>query len=311
MTGIELSFYRNKKVVVTGAFGFIGSHLLSGLKESGAEIIATGLVPVAGDFQSVRLDVRDADAVGKLIGDLKPDLIFNLAGKVGGDRSPSAYTDHIDISVSGALNLAKAALDNAVAGFVQIGSSEEYGGGPIPFQESQHAMPVSPYSASKLSATECLLAAWRSFQLPVVVVRPTVAYGPRQKPVMLVPHLFQKYLKGHEAVLTAGEQTRDFIYVDDVVAGLLAAGARPDLAGEIFNLCSAEEISVKDLAARIARFCNYEGELGLGRMPYRKPLIMRHVASPDKARKELGFTATVPIDAGLKQTLDWWTDGSP
>jgi UDP-glucose 4-epimerase len=303
------SSYRGKKVMVTGAFGFIGSHLVGRLIDDGAQVVATGPAGWPGgssDAEFLELDVREGEAVDRLIGKARPDVIFNLAGKVGGDRSSSAYFEHIDVTVTGSLNLANSALKHEVSSFVQMGSSEEYGEGPVPFKESQRAKPVSPYSACKVSATECLLAAWRSFGLPVVVVRPTVVYGPGQKPRMLVPHLFDRYLNGEVASLSPGDQTRDFLFVDDAVKGITAAGLRSDLAGQIFNLCSAEEISVKDLAAKVAALCQFEGELGLGRMDYREPTIMRHRACPEKARELLGFSAHVDMDRGLRETMVWW-----
>jgi len=306
--------YAGKTVLITGAGGFIGRHLAAALTGLGAHVHVTvhvtvhDTVPktVPGKSGPHQLDVSDLAAVRRLIDSQHFDLVFHLAAKAAGDRSKDQMVDQARITLGGTINLATALLDSPGTLLVHIGSSEEYGSGAVPFSESQQLAPVSPYSAAKAAASQFLTMARVSFGLDVIVARPSVVFGPGQKTGMVIPYLFDCYTKKSPAQISPGEQTRDFVYIDDCIDGLLKLGARPDLAGECFNLGSGVEVKLKDVAQEIARLSQYDGDLGLGSRPYRSSEVMHHRESVEKALNSFGWQARVPLKDGLAKTYGWW-----
>ncbi len=300
---------RGKTVLVTGAAGFIGSRLVSALSGTCRLVACARTAGQSGgenaDVRWVHLDVTDEEMFGSVMLDSKPDVVVHLAALPDATRSAAAVAEQARVTLGGTVNLVVAAARSTRPLVVHLGSSEEYGDGPVPFREEQPPVAISAYSAAKIAATQFLTAAFRSMDLPVIIVRPTVVYGPGQK-TMLIGQLFQNYLQGRVPALTAGEQTRDFVYVDDVVQAIVRCCHRPDLSGKIFNICSGTEQKVADLARQVARLCDYAGDLGLGRRPYRQPELMRHLASSERARLELGWQPAVTLEDGLRRTAAWW-----
>jgi nucleoside-diphosphate-sugar epimerase len=310
-------YYRGKNVLITGAGGFIGGHLSTYLAGLGA-IVDAAVHSGGGDRQKIdaaeirrlNLDVSDLSAIKELLGERRYDIIFNLAARPAGDRSQEQMTEQVRVTLGGTVNLATAVLTGAniqsAPLLVHLGSSEEYGAANTPFFENQALAPVSPYSAAKASASQFLLMAKTSFGLPAIVARPSVVFGPGQKSGMVIPYLFDCYSRKKAAEISPGEQTRDFLYIDDCVDGLARLGSRADLAGECFNLGCGEEVKLKDVAEEIARLCDYQGDLGLGSRPYRCPEVMRHRESVAKALDKLDWRAVVDLKDGLQRTHQWW-----
>lgn len=302
-----------KRVLVTGAGGFIGQHLVKRLSDGGARVCATTRSisdQSADDTGQVLwqcLDVTDKNRMIQLLSEFKPETVFNLAACAGGDRSAASITAQAESTLGGAINLSSAAIQCNAPLVVHIGTAEEYGSGPVPFDEEQATSAISTYSAAKISATQFLLSAWRSFGLPVIIARPTVVFGPGQRKLLL-PYLYESYLNKQSPVLTAGEQTRDFIYIDDLITALIRCMNHPELAGSIFNICSGREFKVKDAVAKVADLCGYQGELGLGKLNYRPQEVMRYVGSPAKALAKLGWKAETEFDKGLTLTHRWWVE---
>jgi len=315
------AYYAGRSVLITGAGGFIGRHLASALTSLGANVQVTVRDRESylqdrqqngqnGPQNITQLDVSDLSAVRAVINSRPFDLVFHLAAKAAGDRSKDQMVEQSKVTLGGTVNLATALLDSPGTLLVHIGSSEEYGSGTVPFDESQALSPVSPYSAAKAAASQFLSMARVSFGLDVIIARPSVVFGPGQKTGMVIPYLFDCYSKKVPAQISPGEQTRDFVYIDDCIEGLLKLGARADLAGECFNLGSGLEVKLKEVAAEIARLSQYDGELGLGSRPYRSSEVMQHKESVEKALKSFGWQARVPLKDGLAMTYDWWQSQS-
>ncbi|MBU6451734.1 MAG: NAD(P)-dependent oxidoreductase [Cyanobacteria bacterium REEB67] len=316
-------YYLGKNILITGAGGFIGGHLTAYLAGLGAAVDAT-VHTAAGDdkmltgakIRRLRLDVSDLGAIKDLLSERRYDLIFHLAARPAGDRGQEQMTEQARVTLGGTVNLATAVLaaissKQSAPLVVHLGSSEEYGAANTPFFENQALAPVSPYSAAKASASQFLLMARTSFGLPVIVARPSVVFGPGQKSGMVIPYLFDCYSRKKAAEISPGEQTRDFLYIDDCVDGLARLGSRAELAGECFNLGCGEEVKLKDVAEEIARLCGYEGDLGLGSRPYRCPEVMRHRQSVAKALDKLDWRAVVDLKEGLQRTHQWWQSRRP
>ncbi len=300
---------RQKRVLVVGGSGFIGAHLVSALAACGANVIAASrsarrMSAAVAEWEKV--DVADRGAVDLLIAKVRPEVVYNLAAHVGARRSFQDYFPHLETTFGGAVNLAYAVLRQSVPLMIQAGSSEEYGDEPVPFKEDQPLKPISPYSAAKAAATSVLLSGFRSFSLPVIIVRPTVVYGPGQDSAMFIPSLFRHYTTRSTPALSSGEQSRDFLYIDDLIRALIELCGRTDLCGCVFNLSSNREYKLKSVAEKVAAMCHYQGDLGLGRLPYRQPEVMRHRATFDRATEALGWRPEVSLKQGLGCTLDWW-----
>lgn len=310
--------YAGKCVLVTGASGFVGRHLVDRLGRLKARVVASsrsgdaGKPPgaVQGNITQTRLDVTDRQAVDTLVKDIRPDVIFHLAALISSDRGPASLIPESNLTLGGTLNVAAASILYRVPFLVHLGSSEEYGDGSVPFDEAQPGQPLSPYSAAKAAAGLYLSMCRRAYSLSFAIARPTVIYGPHQRKDSLISHLFESYLSGRPACLTHGEQTRDFIYIDDVVEALCLLGSRTDLAGQIVNVGSGREHRVKDVAAMVAELCRYQGELGLGSRPARHPEVLRHMANIQKAEKLLGWRPRIGLPEGLARTLAWATEPS-
>jgi UDP-glucose 4-epimerase len=303
-------------VLVTGAAGFIGRHLCSALLSQEATVIgclrpgSKFSSPQNKQFSVQEVDVSSRSEVMRLIRDTRPDVVFNLASSRGNAGGPEALSTHAASTFGGALNVALSVLESGTPLMVQIGSSEEYGDGSVPFREDQALRPVSPYSAAKAAASEFLDVAFTNFQLPVILVRPTVVYGPGQMNAMLIPQLFINYLSGRAPRLTPAEQTRDFIFVEDVVAALSKFGQRTDLAGEVFNIASGIEHKVHDVAQAVADICRYSGDLGIGQLPYRNPEVMHHCGSIEKTLAALNWQPETSLDEGLRRTYESFKPGT-
>jgi nucleoside-diphosphate-sugar epimerase len=308
--------YAGKEVLITGAGGFIGKHLAVKLSHLGAIVQITARDKAFFskdqiDLQNVsisQLDVSDPAAVQEAITSKHFDLVFHLAAKAAGNRSKDQMVEQARVTLGGTINLAQALIDSKGTLLVHIGSSEEYGAANTPFFENQALAPVSPYSAAKAAASQFLIMAQQCFGLQVIIARPSVVFGPGQKTGMVIPYLFDCYKKKQPANISPGEQTRDFVYIDDCVEGLLILGTRRDLSGECFNLGSGSAVKLKQVAEEIARLTGYDGDLGLGARPYRSPEVMQHKESVVKALDKLGWQAKISLVDGLQRTYKWWQD---
>lgn len=314
--------YRGKSVLLTGGAGFIGRKLTEHLQNLGAKVWVGCRSPVSrienekklppgSSVRILDLDLTYPEQVHAALEKAHPQVVFNLAARPAGDRSPSEMAAQVTSSVLGVAHLAEALLKTKNPFLVQLGSSEEYGRQQAPFHEELGAAPVSPYSAAKASCTLFLQMAQRAFGLPVVIARPSVVYGPGQGTGMVIPYLFECYINKKPAILTRGEQTRDFVFIDDCLAGLSLLGTRPELAGKIYNLGSGHSYPLASVAAQIARLCSYEGDLGLGKKPYRTADVMHHQEDCRKTEQELGWKALVSLEEGLRRTFDWWQTLAP
>jgi nucleoside-diphosphate-sugar epimerase len=253
----------------------------------------------------VHCDVEDQSQLAQCFAQAKPEVVFNLAAAPRENSLPGSAQQWA-VTATGAINLAYQCVRSQTALFMQMGSSEEYGNGEIPFLETQADKPISPYSVAKVSATRSLLISHDLFGLPVIIVRPTVVYGPGQTGEMLLPHMIRHYCAGERPALTPCAQQRDFVYIDDLISALLALGGRPELAGNIFNISQGESIELKKVAAMTANLCHYAGDLGIGERQYRLNEVMNHCADHGKISAMIGWQPTVDLEVGVTRMIDWW-----
>jgi NAD dependent epimerase/dehydratase len=310
----------SKNVLVTGAGGFIGSHLTEKLASSGHRVKAfvhynsrnswgwLDSSKYRDDIEIISGDIRDADIVRQVMRDVK--TVFHLAALIGipySYYSPEAY---VDTNIKGTLNILQAARDFDVKKVIITSTSEIYGTAQfIPITEHHPINPQSPYAASKSAADLLSLSFYRSFDLPVTIVRPFNTYGPRQSARAVIPTIISQILAGKKHIeLGDLSPTRDLTYVEDTVDGFIRAGKCPKAMGEIINLGNNSEISIGNLADIIAKYLgkNIKIESTQERKRPAKSEVERLIADNAKAKKILGWAPKYSIEKGLKETIGWF-----
>lgn len=305
----HLERLRGRRILVTGGTGFIGGHLVRRLDQAG--VAYTGVChrapPPGADGRWRAVDLADAAAVRELVDGTRPEVVFHLAGVRGAERS-LAFAERVlqgNLLASHHLLVALGRAEG-VQRLLLMGSSEEYGRqASLPCTEDMVEAPVSPYSASKAAVTRFALLYHRLFSVPVVVLRPFVVYGPGQGPGMMIPALMEALSRGVPFEMTEGGQTRDFVYVEDVVEALIAAAVVDGAVGQVLNVCSGQELRIRAVAEEAARVAGAaSGALRFGALPYRDNEIWRLVGSNEKARSILGWSPRMRLEAGLRRTWE-------
>lgn len=315
------------KVLVTGADGFIGSHLVEHLVREGRSVRALVLYnsfdswgwldhlpeAVKAAIEVVPGDVRDPDSVAKAVRGCEG--VAHLAALISIPYSYEAPESFVDTNLRGTLNVVRAARDLGAARVVQVSSSEVYGTAiRVPIAEDHPLRPQSPYAASKVGADQMALAFHRSFGVPVAVVRPFNTYGPRQSARAVIPTVITQLAAGAGKVrLGATHPTRDFSFVADTAAGLAAAMDAPAAVGEVVNLGSGFEVSIGEAAALIAATMGREIEIETDPARLRPPEseVERLLADTAKAERLLGFKPAFAgregLKRGLARTIEWFS----
>jgi len=319
---------RGKRLLVTGADGFIGSHLCEQLVLAGHDVRAFVLY---NSFNSWGwLDSLDEAVVEKLdvfCGDIRDphgvrtavagcDVIFHLAALIAIPYSYHSPDTYVDTNIRGTLNLLQAARDAGVERFVHTSTSEVYGTARfVPITEEHPLQGQSPYSATKIGADQLALSFFRSFDTPVTVLRPFNTYGPRQSARAVIPTVITQIARGARVIkLGALHPTRDFNYVQDTVSGFVAAAETDAALGEVVNVGSNFEISIGDLARLIAEVMGAEVSVELDEQRLRPPAseVDRLWADNSKARELLGwqpqFGGLDGFRRGLAETVAWFAD---
>lgn len=308
-------------VAVTGAGGFIGSHLCEALVRRGDRVLALVRYNGRGDagrLESVASDVREEIEI--VLGDVVDpyamrevlrgrETVFHLAALIAIPYSYRAPHSFFLTNTVGTVHVLQAALDEEVGRIVHVSTSEAYGTAQrIPIAEDHPLVAQSPYAASKIGADQAAESFRRSFGAPVVTVRPFNTYGPRQSARAIIPTIITQALTTGVIRLGALDPTRDLTFVTDTVAGLIAAARAPEVLGETINLGNSKEISIGELADRIVGLLDGEGvEARLdhdpGRLRPSDSEVRRLRADTTKARRLLGWQPEVALDDGLQATI--------
>lgn len=304
------------RVLVTGATGFIGSHLTRRLVALGAEVHA--LTSTVSSVYPVRLvdlrdritlhggNLNDAGAMDALVASARPRFVFHLGAYTHVGKSWARVDECIQTNVHGTVALLQALARTEYARFVYTSTSEVYGDIPVPFREDAAVDPLSPYSVSKYAGERFCRMLHRGNGWPIVVVRPFNAYGPAQTPDRVIPEIIVKALRKERLAMTQGRQTREFNYVEDLVDGFLRAATVPGVEGEVFNLGGGQELSMRDLAHTILDLMGHPVEAEIGALPDRPTEIWSMRSDPTKARQRLGLPEFRPLAEGLRPTIAWY-----
>ena len=309
-----------KPVLVTGAGGFIGSHLAAALVTAGSDVRALVHYNSRNDWgQLQRLPADVLDALDVRSGDIRDpfytcelvdgtDIVFHLAALIPIPYSYVAPSEFVDTNVKGTLNILEAVRSAGCERLVHTSTSETYGTAVYtPIDEDHPLQGQSPYAASKIGADKLAESYWRSFETPVVTVRPFNTYGPRQSARAFLPSVLVQALSGDIVRVGSLDPVRDMNYVSDTVRGFIAAGTARGVEGRTYNLGTGIGVTMGELLETAVRVTNTEPivEVEAGRIRPSKSEVRELICSPELAQKDLGWASEVPLEEGVERTAEW------
>lgn len=312
----------NKNILVTGADGFIGSHLVESLIDEGAKVKAFVFYNFSNSwgwldtFPKEKLeqievfpgDIRDPNGVRKVMENI--DMVFHLAALISIPFSYHSPDSYVDTNIKGTLNILQAAKDLKTKRILVTSTSEVYGTAKyIPIDEIHPLQGQSPYSATKIGADRIAESFYRSFNLPVTIVRPFNTYGPRQSARAIIPTIIIQLLKGFDKIKLGNlNPTRDFNYVKDTVAGFIAIAKSDNTIGEEINIATQKEISIGELANELIKQINPKAKIITDdvRLRPEKSEVERLLGSNEKIRKLTEWKPKFTLSEGLNETIQWF-----
>jgi UDP-glucose 4-epimerase len=291
-----------QKMLVTGASGFLGSHLCSRLCTSGLEVHAISRTKRPSDESYLHWwqgDFEDIATVQRLLHVIKPDVIFHLSGQVTAAPDLQLVLPTLHSLLVSTVNVLTVATDIGCRRIVLAGSLTE------PEPGHTDAAPGSPYAAAKWASSTYGRMFHALYRTPVVITRPFMTYGPRQDRRKFIPYIMLSLLQGEAPKLSSGQWQTDWIYVDDVVDGLLAAAQVPDVEGCAIDLGSGTLVSMRAVVQHIVDLVGSRAEPLFGALPDR-PLEPVRIADTASAYALMGWKPTTSLEEGLQRTLDWY-----
>lgn len=316
-----MRIYR-KKVFITGADGFIGSHLTEMIVKKGAKVKALSYynsfnywgwledLDCLDEIEVLTGDIRDSHYCKRICKDV--DIVFHLAALIGIPYSYIAPDNYVDTNIKGTLNICQAALDNGCERVIHTSTSEVYGTAEyVPIDEKHPLQPQSPYSASKIGADAMAESFHNAFDLPVTIARPFNTYGPRQSARAVIPTIITQIASGKRVInLGTLTPTRDFSYVEDTCRGLVALAECNKAIGETVNIGSNSEISIGDVLNIMKEMMQSDAKVITDdeRLRPEKSEVYRLRCDNTKIRDLTGFEPKYSVKEGLEKTIAWFTN---
>lgn len=305
--------FKNLNVLVTGATGFIGSNLVRTLVQKGAKVSILKrpkssiwrLKDIITRIEILEADLRDKRHLQIALRKKDFRVIFHLAACVKREPSVSLIKENLETNIWGTINLIDCMNRLDIKSFVNTGTCDEYGDNPVPFHEKQRENPLSPYAASKVAASHYCQMIARTTGFPIITLRPFLTYGPFQTGDMLIPNVVASCLKSLPIQVTKGQQTREFHYISDIVDGFLLAATNKKAIGEIIDLGTGKEHTVKEVVEMIVKLTDYRLKWRLGDLPYRENEMFRFYCGGEKAKRLLKWQPKISLKDGLKKTIEW------
>ena len=308
------------KVLVTGADGFIGSHLTEKLFKEGFEVRALSQynsfndwgwlehIEFKDDIEIISGDIRDSHFCNEIMKNI--DVVFHLAALIAIPYSYLAPQSYIDTNITGTLNICQAAKNNNVKRIIHTSTSEVYGTAKyVPIDEKHILQPQSPYSASKIGAESIAMSYYNSFELPVTILRPFNTYGPRQSARAVIPTIISQ-IASNEKNISIGEitPTRDFTFVEDTCNGFLEVAKCDNLNGLTLNLGSNFEVSIEDTIKKIKKIMKSDKEVKheLNRVRPKNSEVNRLYCDNSLIKKLTNFKIDNSFEQGLLKTIEWF-----
>ena len=320
MADVSMSDWSGRRVLVTGAGGFIGSHVCELLVGAGATVRAFVRYNSRNDYGCLEFcepelreeleiftgDLANPEAVaGAVAGS---EVVLHLGALIPIPYSYRHPREFVTANLEGTLNVLEAARRLEVSRIVQTSTSEVYGTAmTVPIPEHHPLHPQSPYAASKVGSDQLALSYRRSFETPVVVARPFNTFGPRQSARAVIPTIITQALSREAIELGSTSPTRDFVYVEDTARGIIRCAEVDDALGEVINLGTGVEVSIGGIVERVLTLVDRELPVVVAEDRLRPPRseVERLIADRSKARTMLGWEPAVDFDEGLRRTIEW------
>lgn len=297
-------------LLVVGSNGFIGHAVATLAHSRGMDVTGLSLHPPApGKLPSriscIHADISNPATLSRAIGDRKFDYVINCGGYIDHVTWSKGGRVQIDTHFCGLLNLVDGVNHAGLKGFVQIGSSDEYGDAPSPQHEDMRENPISPYACAKVAASHFIQTLHRTEGFPGVTARLFLVYGPGQNLQRFIPQVITGCLEDRSFPVSKGEQVRDFCFIDDVADALLQLLDEKSLHGQICNIASAKPVSIASVIQTIRDHIG-AGEPEYGKVPYRKGENMSLYADIDRITRETDWRPSTGLDQGIEATVRWY-----
>lgn len=305
-------FKNNPKILITGASGFVGQHLINSLIKENCKLycFVRGLSIDFNNTESEEIsyydiDLKQKEDLNNIVKSISPDIVIHLAGKKNRSNEINEIKSILDNNVFGTLNLFESLLSvSNLKKIILLGSIEEYGFGYSPFKEDSFENPISTYGVSKLTISKLAKIFINEYNLPITILRPSIIYGPMQGTEMFIPSLINSLSNKQNFQMTKGEQYRDFLYIDDLIEAIKKTILIDNLTGSTFNIASGISFKLSNIAIKIANILNAEDNLQIGALDYRKSEIMNYTVDIALALDKLNWKPNTSIDEGLVITID-------
>jgi len=288
-----------KRVLVAGAGGFLGRHLVRRLAHAGAEVFALSRrVPCTTEdgVRWLKADLAELALAKSAFREIRPEIVYQLCGHPNGGRDLSLVLSTLKSDLLTTVNLLLVAAENPLKRFVTTASLEE---------PEQGESPTCPYAAAKMANGSYARMFHLLYQVPAVILRPFMTYGPEQPDTKVISYIIKALIKGDSPQLSSGRRLVDWIYVDDVIDGFLAAATTDGAEGHTIDLGSGHLVSIRDVASKLTRLTRSVGHPVFGAVEDR-PFERIRRADTSTAQLRLGWQAKVSLDEGLQLTVDWW-----
>lgn len=307
---------KDKNILVTGGTGFIGSAVVNKLKNQGCEI---NIISKPGDptwriedttkCKIIYIDLLNPKETEKCIKDIRPEIIFHLAGIINTGISRKSINTVFSLNLEVTRSLLMALNNYDYELLINTGSGNEYGNNEPPFYEYDREDPISPYAAAKIAQTYFSRMISNVYDKPIITVRPFLIYGPKQISNSLIPSLIYSGIEKKRLSLTSCEQTRDFIYIEDVAECYIRLASNIDkiINKGIFNVGSGNGTQIIEVVNLIREQLN-DTKFSIGDKPYRPGETMKHYSSIDKIKNIIKWTPQWTLKEGIKATVKWWQD---
>jgi nucleoside-diphosphate-sugar epimerase len=294
----------DKRILITGGNGYLGSHLTQALMNAGAKVYVTDMVSGSGDNEDEYIaDIRAQSSLKQITEEVRPHIIYHLAAVLNRERSFENHDSVMEVNYFGTVRLLQALRNIEYENFIYTSTSEIYGNNPAPFNEEQIPDPCSPYSLSKIFSEFAIKAFSRVNNKNYTILRLFNFFGRNMPDGFFISQLIYSLRQNIPFNMTGGEQVRDYLFIDDVVSALILGATNKKSLNEVFNVCSGVGITMKEIVGEFKNRFNNELDVNLGALPYRENEVWNMVGDNKKIKKMLGFEPMYSFSQAIELLL--------